>query len=77
MNAGFFLGGWEKSAVLRILKPLIFFDDQMSHLEGTQSHVPSVHVPFGIRNLRQPKVTDHDSVEAHPSDSRLDVDALG
>lgn len=51
VNDAFFLGGWEKSAVLAILKPHIFFDDQMSHLEGTRSVVPSVHVPFGIKNL--------------------------
>lgn len=52
VNDGFFLGGWEKGAVLGILKPHIFFDDQMSHLEHTQSVVPSVHVPFGIKNIR-------------------------
>ena len=40
VNDAFFLGGWEKGAVLGILKPHIFFDDQMSHLEGTQSLVP-------------------------------------
>ena len=51
VNDAFFLGGWEKGAVLGILKPHIFFDDQMSHLEGTQSLVPSVHVPFGIKNI--------------------------
>ena len=51
VNDAFFLGGWEKGAVLGILKPHIFFDDQMSHLAGTQSLVPSVHVPFGIKNL--------------------------
>ncbi|WP_228941612.1 5'-nucleotidase [Nocardioides sp. Leaf374] len=51
VNDGFFLGGWEKSTVLEILKPHIFFDDQMSHLEGTRSLVPSVHVPFGVKNL--------------------------
>ena len=51
VNDGFFLGGWEKSTVLEILKPHIFFDDQMSHLEGTSSLVPSVHVPFGVKNL--------------------------
>ena len=50
VNDAFFLGGWEKAAVLQILKPHIFFDDQMSHLQGTQSVVPSVHVPFGIKN---------------------------
>jgi 5'-nucleotidase len=51
VNDGFFLGGWEKSAVLQILKPHIFFDDQMTHLESTKDLVPSVHVPFGVRNL--------------------------
>jgi len=51
VNAVIFLGGWEKGAVLGILKPHIFFDDQVSHLEGTQSLVPSVHVPFGIKNI--------------------------
>lgn len=51
VNDAFFLGGWEKAAVLGILKPHIFFDDQMSHLEGTRTLVPSVHVPFGVKNL--------------------------
>lgn len=51
VNDAFFLGGWEKSAVLAILKPHIFFDDQMSHLKGTRAVVPSVHVPFGVKNL--------------------------
>ncbi|MDC5698985.1 5'-nucleotidase [Intrasporangium calvum] len=50
VNDAFFLGGWEKAAVLRILKPHIFFDDQMAHLAGTQTLVPSVHVPFGVKN---------------------------
>ena len=45
------VGGWEESTALEILKPHIFFDDQMSHLEGTRSLVPSVHVPFGVKNL--------------------------
>lgn len=52
VNDGFFLGGWEKGAILQILKPHIFFDDQMTHLEGIKHLVPSVHVPFGIKNLR-------------------------
>jgi len=51
VNDAFFLGGWEKAAVLSILKPHIFFDDQMNHLTGTQSIVPSVHVPFGVKNI--------------------------
>lgn len=51
VNDGFFLGGWEKGAVLQILRPHIFFDDQLTHLEGTRDLVPSVHVPFGIKNI--------------------------
>jgi 5'-nucleotidase len=47
----FFLGGIEKRRVLEILKPHIFFDDQMSHITSVAGDIPSVHVPFGIRNL--------------------------
>jgi 5'-nucleotidase len=47
-----FLGGVEKARVLEILKPHIFFDDQMGHLEGAARSTPSVHVPFGIINAR-------------------------
>ncbi len=53
VNDGFFLGGWEKGAILEILKPHIFFDDQLTHLEGTKDLVPSVHVPFGVKNLHR------------------------
>lgn len=50
VNDAFFLGGIDKSKVLAILKPHIFFDDQVSHVL-TASHVaPSVHIPFGIAN---------------------------
>ncbi|MBD5244237.1 MAG: 5'-nucleotidase, partial [Barnesiella sp.] len=45
----FFLGGIEKARILRILKPHIFFDDQMTHLEHIDS-IPGVHIPFGIAN---------------------------
>lgn len=59
VNDAFFLGGWEKAAVLSILKPHIFFDDQISHLTEAQSIVPSVHVPFGVKNITA--VTEPDS----------------
>lgn len=55
VNDAFFLGGWEKAAVLRILRPHIFFDDQLAHLTGTQTLVPSVHVPFGVKNAPPPE----------------------
>lgn len=50
----FFLGGIEKKRILSILKPHIFFDDQMSHLETAAGIIPSVHIPFGVRNKIKP-----------------------
>jgi len=46
----FFLGGIEKTHVLEVLKPHMFFDDQIRHLTSVAGNIPSVHVPFGIRN---------------------------
>lgn len=46
----FFLGGVEKTSVLKTLRPHIFFDDQRTHLDRAAPFVPSVHVPFGIKN---------------------------
>ncbi len=46
----FFMGGIEKKRVIDVLKPHIYFDDQMRHLEPTIRTVPSVHIPFGITN---------------------------
>lgn len=48
----FFLGGIEKARILNILKPHIFFDDQMTHLEHLVD-IPAVHIPFGIANKAQ------------------------
>ena len=50
VDDAFFLGGIEKSRILNILKPHIFFDDQMTHFEGIEN-VPAVHIPFGITNM--------------------------
>lgn len=58
VDEAFFLGGIEKSKVLRIFKPHIFFDDQVGHIEGVANLVPSVHVPFGVTNM---KMTDDSS----------------
>ena len=48
----FFLGGIDKSRILNILKPHIFFDDQMVHLDHLEN-IPAVHIPFGIANNSQ------------------------
>ncbi len=46
----FFLGGIDKAKVLQVFRPHIFFDDQVSHIEGTARVTPSAHVPFGVAN---------------------------
>lgn len=52
VNDAFFLGGVEKAPILETLKPHIYFDDQRMHLKA--GSVPSVHIPFGIRNIEVP-----------------------
>lgn len=52
VNEAFFLGGIEKRKVLEILKPHIFFDDQVTHVEKTANSIASVHIPFGIANKK-------------------------
>ena len=46
----FLTGGIEKKNILDILRPQIFFDDQLGHLEPAAANTPCVHIPFGIRN---------------------------
>jgi len=53
INDAFFLGGIEKANVLKILSPHIFFDDQEGHLSAAREVVPSVHIPFGVKNIRR------------------------
>lgn len=51
VDDAFFLGGIEKGRILEVMKPHIYFDDQMSHLKSSSGkHIPSVHIPFGISN---------------------------
>lgn len=50
----FFLGGIDKSRVLRVFRPHLFLDDQLSHLEGISDEIPCVHIPLGTVN-RVPK----------------------
>ncbi len=50
VNDGFFLGGIEKTDVLEVLRPHIFFDDKLDNLTGSADTIPSVHIPWGISN---------------------------
>ncbi len=49
VDDAFFLGRIDKSRILNVMKPHIFFDDQMTHLEHIDN-VPAVHIPFGVAN---------------------------
>ena len=40
--------------VLGVLKPHIFFDDQVRHLAGAARSTSSVHIPFGKMNEPDP-----------------------
>jgi len=51
----FFLGGIEKKRILSILKPHLFIDDQITHLDQTMEDVTLVHIPFGIINQEEKK----------------------
>lgn len=44
MDETFFLGGIDKAPVLAVLRPHIFFDDQLRHLRRAQGIVPSARV---------------------------------
>lgn len=46
----YLMGGIEKKRVLEVLRPHIFFDDQLGHLTPAAATVPSVLVPFGVKN---------------------------
>lgn len=50
----FLLGGIDKSRVLEIMKPHIYFDDQKIHLDThSVKNIPLVHIPFGIANSEE------------------------
>lgn len=50
VNDAFFLGGVDKSKVLGVMRPHIFFDDQTSHLSGAATVTSGVHIPYGVAN---------------------------
>ncbi|MBC1723164.1 5'-nucleotidase [Listeria seeligeri] len=50
VDEAFFLGGVDKTTVLNVFKPHIFFDDQQSHIESVGEYFPSAHIPYGVTN---------------------------
>ena len=49
----FLLGGIEKKRVLEIMKPHLYFDDHLAHLDKSIKNIPLVHIPFGISNFHK------------------------
>jgi hypothetical protein len=43
-----FLGGIEKTAVLQVFKPHIFFDDQPTHVLAASKDLPSAQGRYGV-----------------------------
>lgn len=54
VNEIFFLGGVEKTKILRAFRPHIFFDDQDLHLDPASKHIPSCKVPYKSDSLLNP-----------------------
>lgn len=54
----FFLGGIEKRNILEVLKPHLFIDDQIGHLDQSLEDIPLVHIPFGMINNEKQKVVE-------------------
>jgi len=51
----FFLGGLDKSKILRAFKAHIFFDDQDVHLDATSHYIPSGKVPYSSNSVLNKK----------------------
>lgn len=47
----FLLGGIDKSRILNVMKPHLYFDDQLSLLDTASiQNIALVHIPFGVTN---------------------------
>lgn len=51
VDLAFFLGGIEKTRVLKTFAPHIFFDDSIKHIDAAKSVVPSALVPYHSTSL--------------------------
>ena len=51
VDMAFFLGGLEKTAVLRTFAPHIFFDDSIQHIDAARHFIPTALVPYHSTSL--------------------------
>lgn len=66
VNDAFFMGGMDKYPVLRELRPHIFFDDDIKNFANASNDVPSVHVPYGVKNMQVETFPDNSGPEPPP-----------
>ena len=51
VDMAFFLGGLDKTAILKTFAPHIFFDDSIKHINAARSYVPTALVPYHSTSL--------------------------
>lgn len=51
VDMAFFLGGLEKTAVLKTFAPHIFFDDSIKHIDAARRFIPTALVPYHSTSL--------------------------
>ncbi len=51
VDMAFFLGGLEKTAILKTFAPHIFFDDSIKHIDAARNFVPTALVPYHSNSL--------------------------
>ena len=51
VDMAFFLGGLDKTAVLKTFAPHIFFDDSIKHINAARNYVPTALVPYQSTSL--------------------------
>lgn len=59
VDVAFFLGGLDKTHVLRTFAPHIFFDDSIKHIDAARSVVPSALVPYHSNSLLNEYAMQH------------------
>ncbi|CAF3162857.1 unnamed protein product [Rotaria socialis] len=52
-----FLGGLDKTPILRAIDPAIYFDDSTDHIQRAKQHVPAAHVVYGAKNIQASSYT--------------------
>lgn len=59
VDLAFFLGGLNKTAVLKTFAPHIFFDDSIKHIDAARNFMPTALVPYHSNSLLY--VSDNDT----------------